>query len=122
MKMMMDEDEDYVVVEQPPRATSKVALPQQCILSRTSYNRDAIFVKSAGTYEDLRASTSITQHVDRTSKFHSLRALNNRTAEDYEKTDLCCWNDSFPFTGRVYPAPKGFDAKTGTFVVYGCFW
>lgn len=109
------------VVEEPPRNTSKAQLPESCVLKRSVFNRAKLFVPDAQTYEELRCSSSITQYVDRDSRFHSLTHLNNRTAADFASTKLCCWHDSMPFDGPVVPIPKSYDASQRAFVVFGCF-
>ena len=109
------------IVEEPPRNTSKVQLPDACVLQRTSFNRTKLFVPDAQAFNELRCSSSITQYVDRDSRFHSLEPLNNRTAEQYRSTHLHCWHDSLPFDGPVVPVPKAYDASQRCFVVFGCF-
>ena len=114
-------DEDMCVVEEPPRNTSKHKLPDACVLKRSTYNRSCLYVPGAQQYDELRCSSSITQYVDRTSRFHSLHKLNARTASDYAHTTLHCWHDTQPFDGPVIPAPKSFDSKERTFTVFGAF-
>ena len=116
-----EEEDGSMVIDEPPRNTSKVKLPDSCVLRRSLCNRTQLFVNEAEDYEELRCSASITQYVDRTSRFHSLRALNSRTAEDYAATKLHCWHDTRPFEGPVVPLPRSFDAAQQSFVVYGCF-
>lgn len=115
------QEEEYV--EQPPRNTSKAKLPEGCVIKRhATFNRSKLFVDAVEEYKELRCSTSITQHVQRTSRFHSLSALNNRSAEDFlASKGVCCWHDGAPFDGPVVPIPQHFDAKDRCFVVYGCF-
>lgn len=112
---------DDEFVEQPPRNTSKAKLPDGCVLKRTNFNRSKLFVDSVEDYQELRCSTSITQHVQRTSRFHSLVALNNRTADDFLSTTVSCWHDGAAFDGPVVPIPKHYDSKERCFVVFGCF-
>ena len=109
------------VVEEPPRNTAKAQLPPSCVLRRSAFNRTNLFVPEAQQYEERRCSSSLTQYVDRDSRFHSLVALNNRTAADYQSTSLHCWHDSMPFDGPVVPLPKSYDASQRCFVVFGCF-
>lgn len=109
------------VVDEPPRNTSKAKLPPSCVLKRSEFNRTKLFVADAQNYDERRSSTSITQYVDRDSRFHSLAPLNNRTAPDYAATTLHCWHDSLPFDGPVVPVPKAYDASQQCFVVFGCF-
>ena len=114
-------DDDCSIIEQPPRVTSKAKLPDACVLKRSTFNRARLFVPDAISYEELRCSSSVTQHVDRTSRFHSLTRLNERTAKDYDSTTLCCWHDGHPFDGHVCVAPQAFDPRDGTYQVTGCF-
>lgn len=109
------------VIEEPPRNTSKVNLPESCILRRTTLDRTALFVPEAESYSELRCSSSITQYIDRDSKFHSLTKLNGRTAKDYAKTTVHCWHDTQPFDGPVVPIPKSYDPTNRCFHVFGCF-
>lgn len=109
------------VVDEPPRNTSKATLPASCVLKRSVYNRTKLFVPEAETYDELRCSSSITQYVNRDSRFHSLAALNSRTASDYARTALHCWHDTCAFDGPVVPLPKSYDSAQKCFVVYGCF-
>lgn len=113
--------EDDAVVDEPPRNTSKANLPASCVLRRSVYNRTKLFVPEAQKYEELRCSSSITQYVNRDSRFHSLTPLNNRTAADYAQTTVHCWHDTRPFDGPVVPVPKSYDGTQRCFVVYGCF-
>lgn len=117
----MQTDKDLVFVEQPPRNTAKATLPQGCVLKRTNGDRSNLFVPSADTYEEMRCSSSITQHVQRASRFHGMSKLNGRSMHDYTSTDLCCWHDGHAFEGNVYPIPKSFDCREGCFIVWGCF-
>jgi hypothetical protein len=119
--MSKDDSKDVAVIEPPPRNTAKARLPDECILQRSCFNRSKIFTPNAEEYREMRSMASITQHVDRVSRFHSLGTLNNRTAADFRATTLCCWHDSSPFDGPVVALPKSFDAQTQCFVVYGCF-
>ena len=116
-----DDDTQDTIVEQPQRNTTKARLPEECTLKSSAYNRSKLFVPDALIYDETRCSSSITQHVQRSSRFHSLTPLNNRTAAEYRCTSLRCWHDSHTFEGAVVPAPKSFDAKERRFVVYGCF-
>lgn len=108
-------------VDRPPRNTSKATLPEVCVLRRSTFNRAKLFVPSAESFEERRCSNSITQHVQSTSRYHSMVALNNRTTADFAKTHLHCWHDAAPFDGPVFPIPKSFDATERCFVVFGCF-
>ena len=112
---------DEGVVEEPPRNTSKAQLPPSCVLKRSAFNRTKLFVPEAQLYDERRCSSSLTQYVDRDSRFHSLAPLNNRTAADYQSTTLHCWHDSMPFDGPVVPLPKSYDTSQSCFVVFGCF-
>ena len=112
---------EFDVIEPPPRNTSKARLPDECVLQRSCFNRSKIFAPNADEYREMRSMASITQHVDRVSRFHSLGALNCRTAADFRSTQICCWHDSSPFDGPVVALPKSFDTHTQSFVVYGCF-
>lgn len=114
-------EDDDAVVDEPPRNTTKAQLPASCVLKRSSYNRTKLFVPEAQQYNELRCSSSITQYVDRDSRFHSLTPLNNRTAEDFSHTKVHCWHDTFPFDGPVVPLPKSYDGTQRCFVVFGCF-
>lgn len=113
--------DDMAVVEEPPRNTNKARLPASCVLHQSSFDRTKLFVPEAERYDERRCSASITQYADRSSRFHSLAPLNNRTAEGYAHTTLHCWHDTRPFEGPVVPAPKSFDVKERRFVVFGCF-
>lgn len=117
-----EDDDDTIVVEAPPRTTSKVALPPECVLERSTFNRAKLGVPGLGdAYEELRGSASITQHVDKTKRFHSCAPLNARAAADYASTDLWCWHCCHPFDTCVVPIPRTYDTRDRLYVVYGCF-
>ena len=116
-----DVDDAMKIIEEPPRANTKAALPQVCKLRRSACARTRLFVDEAESYDELRSSSSLTQHVRRTSRFHSHTKLNTRTAEDFMSSDLACWTCCHTFTGPVVPIPSSFDAKENVFVVFGNF-
>lgn len=104
----------------PPRNTSKAPLPKVCELRRNALGRTDLFMKDTN-YSDVRCSSSITQHVQRTSLFHPHKQ-NGGGAEHYTKrTTIACWHCCHSFDTPPVPAVRDYDAAEGVFVVYGMF-
>lgn len=117
-------EKDYIVVEEPPRVTNKTRLPEGCQINRNVFNdvsKRSSSMSDTSSFEQLRCSSSITQYVAQSSRFHNMTQLNERTKDGFRSTELCCWHDGHPFAGQVYAIPKSFDTRTKCFVVYGCF-
>ena len=105
-------------MEHPPRPTSKIPLPEMCIIRKNVFGRQSTFLEEEEKYEELRCSASITQHFSSNKKhlFHS-HSLNARNWT--EKTNIVCWHCSHQFDTLPIPLPVSYDSFNKTFNVYG---
>ena len=111
-------DVDGIGIEAPPRNTAKVPLPQSSMIRKAANGRAALYIDGVACTE-MRCSSSISQHVQTSSKFHTHRC-NNR--EDWAAaTDMLCWHCCAGFDTPPVAAPQAFDAATGSYVVVGNF-
>lgn len=115
-----EESVDGVGISAPPRNTAKANLPDSCVIRKSPHGRAMLFTDDI-PFQDLRCSSSITQHVQRHSIFHR-HEQNGRLGNDFnKKTNMCCWHCCHSFDTPPIPLVKDFDTATGNYVVMGNF-
>lgn len=119
--MMEVENEKLGIgIEAPPRNTSKIALPESSTIRKIENGRANLFVESTG-YQELKCSSSISQHISSNCIYHSHK-LNNRTKENWpQKTEFLCWHCCTKFDTPPISIPKNYDTKEQNYIVYGSF-
>lgn len=111
--------ESAIGIEAPPRNTAKVPLPESSIIRKQPNGRAMLFVGDDVVHQELRCSSSMTQHVAQHSVFHS-HALNAR--QDWASTtEVLCWHCCSRFDTPPVAIPRTYDAKAQEYVVYGNF-
>ena len=103
------------------RNTVKVALPDSCSIRKNPYGRADLFVSDAA-FSAFRCKSSITQHVQRNSIFHTHSQNGRGSGADFaSKCDVACWHCCHGFDTPPFALPKHFDAVKGEYVVTGFF-
>lgn len=104
------------------RNTAKATLPDSCSIRKNPYGRADLFVPDS-TFSAFRCKSSITQHVQRNSIFHthSQNGRGGSGADFASKCDVACWHCCHRFDGLPFALPKHFDAVKEEYVVTGFF-
>lgn len=117
---MEEKDRLGIGIEAIPRNTSKVPLPESSTIRKIENGRANLYVENT-QYQELRCSSSVSQHVSSNCVYHS-HSLNNRMKEKWpEKTDILCWHCCSQFDTQPVCIPKSYDTKEQNYIVYGSF-
>lgn len=122
MSVQRGDGDVLVGMDPPPRATSKVPLPESSVIRKTAYGRSKLSIDDDTRYREMHCRSSVSQSCHRSSVFHS-QAINKRTPDLWRAggTDLWCWHCCHPFDGPPIPIPRSYDTRERCFVVFGNF-
>lgn len=113
-------DDALIGMEAPPRTTSKIPLPEACAIRKSPHGRAILAIENV-SYQELRCSSSITQHVRVSSLFHA-HVTSTRLPDAWSTpTDLACWHCCHGFDGCPVPVPRSYDTRERRYVVAGNF-
>lgn len=120
--VLADDDAGEVLMgmEPPPRATSKIPLPDTSMIRKTAYGRDQLSINDS-RYKEMHCRSSSNQPCHHSSVFHQ-HAINVRDPSAWcDRTDLLCWHCCAGFDTAPVPIPRSYDTRERCFVVYGNF-
>jgi len=110
-------------MEPPPRQTSKIPLPDACVIRKSVLGRASTFLEDDTAYAELRCSSAITQHLGESGEArHTFHSHTLNTKSDWAApTGIACFHCCHSFETPPVPIPTSYDAHNKTFSVKGCY-